>query len=291
MQTIIRFIKTSGAGNDFVLVNNMSKTLALDLSELSIALCSRHFGIGADGLLVLEPSKNADFLMKYYNSDGTYGGMCGNGGRCAARVAFVEGIAGERQRFEALDFVYNAHIADDRVRLQMKNPSSMLPLHIELGTTQVDGVSIDTGSPHFVVVANDIEKVDVAVLGRKLRHHNAFMPGGTNIDFIQLLGSSQVCQRTYERGVEAETLACGTGAVATAFAARHQFSIKGPIEIKTRGGESLVVDFIEEGGRLVSTTLEGSAHLLFVGEVVYDSSARRVVDFTARPGSPLMQAR
>jgi len=181
----IRFTKASGAGNDFVIASGLDQELPHDRSLLARCACNRYFGVGADGLLVLDASAKADFRMSYYNADGSHGGMCGNGGRCIARFAFLGKSAPSTMRFEALDHIYEAQVTGERVRVHMKDPSAVRPVTgIEAAGLAVDGFLVDTGAPHFVVFRDDLDTLDVETIGRALRHHDAFKPSGTNANFV-----------------------------------------------------------------------------------------------------------
>jgi diaminopimelate epimerase len=271
MKHAIRFTKASGAGNDFILLDNRTGRLPEGHAALARTLCSRPFGVGADGLLVLEPSSRADFVMKYYNADGSYGGMCGNGGRCIARYAHAKGIVGRGMRFEALDHVYRAECLDNVVRLTMKDPGA-LELDVRLAGEGLDvtGQFIDTGSPHYVILTENIESPDVVNLGRRIRHHSRFKPGGTNVDWIKRMPDGSLAMRTYERGVEAETLACGTGSVAVAVVGVLLLGLASPVTVRARSGELLSISLTRSGSHLVQPVLEGSAHLVFEGSLMYD---------------------
>jgi len=280
MNIPIRFAKASGAGNDFVLVNNIAGDLRVDLARLAVAACDRHFGIGGDGLLVLEKSLRADFRMLYYNADGSSGGMCGNGGRCIARFALLEGVAGKNQRFEALDHIYNAEIGEASVRLGMKDPADYRTgLSFSVGGKRMNGIFIDTGAPHAVFFQENLEDLDVLNLGRAIRRDPAFTPSGTNVNFVRLGGGSTVEIRTYERGVESETLACGTGSVASALAASRLHALQSPVSVRVRSGETLNVHFSTTGNTWTDVILEGSAHMLFNGSMLYleDQSIIRLI--------------
>jgi len=272
MKVHIPFTKASGAGNDFVLINNFKGTFRLDFARLALAACDRHFGIGADGLLVLERSTKADFLMRYYNADGSWGGMCGNGGRCIARFALKEGIAGTTQHFEALDYMYDAVVGETSVRLHMKDAAALRaePVGQKYG---LKGVSyfIDTGAPHAVVLEDALEVLDVHELGRRIRIDPAFAPDGTNVNFIRRKDEHSIEVRTYERGVEAETLACGTGSVASALVASEHFRMTSPVHVLVRSGEELLVHFHGQAGRWNDIYLEGSAHLVFSGTMIFET--------------------
>jgi diaminopimelate epimerase len=276
----IHFTKASGAGNDFVIVDNRRGTLPHDQPELARRLCSRHFGIGADGLLVLEESAHSDFLMKYYNADGSHGGMCGNGGRCIARYAYLNGVAPEEMSFEALDFVYRAVVDGERVRLTMKDPSGFKDaVEPEVAGRKRRGYFVNTGSPHYVEFVPDVNAIDVGGLGPAIRNDRLFYPEGTNVDFVQVGPGSTIMLRTYERGVERETLACGTGAVAAAIVSHFQRQLSFPVTVRVRSGESLTVRADSSQGKVTSPTLEGSAHILFQGKLNYDSSESKILDY------------
>lgn len=275
MKTTIHFTKMSGAGNDFVVIDNMTRRLSVDYARMAKAVCSRHFGIGSDGLLILEPGQDCDFFMRYYNADGSYGGMCGNGGRCIARYAFLTGISGRKPRFAALDHVYEADVLEASVRLQMKTPNVLKDSVLAHDTS---GVFLDTGSPHFVCEVADVNVVDVASLGRAIRMHRAFAPDGCNVNFIERIGQNQLSLRTYERGVEAETLACGTGSVAAAISAAIWHQMPSPIEVRVRSGESVHVSFDRKDDDFSNIILEGSAHILFSGVFEYDIENNLILD-------------
>jgi diaminopimelate epimerase len=278
MRLQVHFVKASGAGNDFVVLNNLDGQLGVDQSALARALCSRHSGIGADGLLVLEPSAKADFKMRYFNADGSSGGMCGNGGRCIALAAWLSGLVGRRCRFEALDFVYEAIIEEGRVRLSMKDPRDFRPdIAVDVGGVSYMCHAIDTGAPHAVVFVPDIESIDVDSVGRSLRNAHAFHPEGTNVDFVRLTGGASIEMRTYERGVEAETLACGTGSIASAAVSCYLHGLRFPVDVHVRSGEILRINANAQGGPITNVILEGPAVILFQGKIQYDSTSRSIV--------------
>jgi diaminopimelate epimerase len=274
MTQTISFTKASGAGNDFVLIDNMQGLLRVDYPALARAVCDRHFGVGADGLLVTEPSTTADFRMLYFNADGTYGGMCGNGGRCLARFAFELGIAGAVQHFEALGHVYDAVIGEDSVRLHMKDPEGFAahPALQVAGQTH-DAWFLNTGAPHAVLTVADLDRIDVCTEGKAVREHPAFAPGGTNANFLVRDDAGGISLRTYERGVEDETLACGTGSVASALVASHLYGLPSPVRVRVRSGETLTVHFAGRAGTWRDVYLEGSARMLFRGTLAYDSES------------------
>ena len=278
MQHIIEFTKVSGAGNDFVLIDNMEGRLDVDKAKLAVAVCSRHFGVGADGLLLLEPSQEADFFMRYYNADGSYGGMCGNGGRCVAHYAYLHEIARSPMRFMALDHIYQAEIVASAVRLKMKDPFDFRrAVTIHIGEQKLSAYFVNTGSPQAVIFEEAIDNVEVERLGRHIRYHKLFAPDGTNVNFVKTSSSGAIEIRTYERGVERETLACGTGAVASATIVALERGFASPIPVKVRSREELVVHFRASSNKITDVFLEGSAHLLFAGKLTYDAAAGELV--------------
>jgi diaminopimelate epimerase len=279
MQVRIPFTKMSGAGNDFVVIDNRSELLRCDKSALARALCSRHFGIGADGLLLVERSAAADFAMRYYNADGSYGGMCGNGGRCIARYVHDRDEWSAQLTFEALEYIYHAEVNDPSVILHMKPPKQLRTnILLQLHSDEFNVNFVDTGSPHAVIECSALEAVDVERIGREGRGHEKFLPEGANVNFVQVLGEGRLKMRTYERGVEAETLACGTGAVASAIVMSKLKGMRSPISVETRSGEELRVHFKKSGDEFSEVMLEGSAHFVFSGELLYDTDTSRVVD-------------
>jgi len=272
----VSFVKLTGAGNDFVGVNNLDGVLGTtDQHTLARCLCDRHFGIGADGLLVLERSPIADFRMMYYNADGSYGGMCGNGGRCAALYARSLGLTQQPMRFEALDYVYEAEFLADGINVHMKDPADIrrnIPVQLPDGKRTVH--AIDTGSPHVVLFVGDLPNTQVVDVGKQLREHPQFLPKGTNVNFVQRLGDNSIAMRTYERGVEAETLACGTGSIASAAISHLELGMNSPIRIRTWSRQWLTVRFKPSGTSITDVSLEGPAAILFSGTTNYDPSEK-----------------
>jgi len=281
MKEEIHFVKASGAGNDFVLIDNTSGSLSADHSSLAVILCKRHTGIGADGLIVLEKSVKADFAMKYYNADGSYGGMCGNGGRCAALFARGTGLAKSKLSFEALDFIYQAEVAGQSVRLTMKNPGPITTRKLRIQSKEFELTCVDTGSPHVVIFDPNLENIDVLGIGREIRVHESFNPHGTNVNFVANELDGEIAYRTYERGVEAETLACGTGAVAVAIAAHLRKGVGPPVALRTRSNEKLTVSFQYDGELYINVILDGPAIILFEGKLLYDSRSTKISPLTS----------
>lgn len=265
MKRKTKFWKYDGAGNDFILMDGIEDPQLLHISEQEIArLCHRRFGIGADGLMVLSPSEEAeiDFRMKYYNSDGRPAEMCGNGGRCIAVFAYNRGHCGTATRFVADDGEHTAEIATTSmedvwmVKLGMRD--------VDGGTIQrcLDGWVLNTGVPHYVQRVSDLEHFDVVGEGRKIRHREELGEEGANVNFIEDGEDGRLTVRTYERGVEDETWACGTGVTACAI-------VTGNRRLKAKGGD-FAVDFDTDGKRYYNIKLIGPAAYNFSGEIDID---------------------
>ncbi len=254
----IAFNKYQGAGNDFIIIDNRNSLIDPADLKLINKLCDRRFGIGADGLILISDNSEADFEMKYFNSDGKLGSMCGNGGRCTAHFALKGNIAGKKQKFMAYDGIHEASVDNNIVRLQMSNVNEYKIID--------ENYFINTGSPHYVVFANNIDKIDVNEEGKKLRWAPEFAPGGTNVDFVET-NNNGLYIRTFERGVEEETLACGTGVTASAIASvlKGHFDT-GSVNVKARGG-NLKVDLKINDGKVSNIWLTGPATFVFGGTI------------------------
>lgn len=263
----LKFYKMSGAGNDFVVLDNRQGQVKGDLNAFSAAVADRKRGVGADGVLLVEPSGRKDFRMRYFNADGSEADMCGNGGRCIARFAHLMGAAGTSMEFENLAGDFKASVlADGQVDLQMTLPHSMeLNLKLPIEGVTLKGHFLNTGVPHVVVPVDDIEAVDVVGWGRQLRYHTRFAPKGSNANFVQVTGPSSLKIRTYERGVEDETLACGTGSVAAAILMARLGEVQSPVKVVTRGGDALSISFKLEGDSASEVFLRGGADVTFEG--------------------------
>jgi len=265
----IQFWKMSGAGNDFVCVDNRRRKLRLNRRQIS-RLCHRQFGIGADGLLLLETaSKGADFRMRYYNADGGEAEMCGNGARCFAR--FAQRLTRFKKKVMILQTKagpVTAEFLGRQVRVELTPPQA-LQLDVPLPTSQgqITVHSVNTGVPHAIVFVPDAELVAVLELGRELRFHQAFQPKGTNVNFVQRSGTNSLRVRTYERGVEGETLACGTGVAAAALVAAAVHDLRSPVSLKVQGGDTLKVYFARLGYHFGSVKLQGPADFVYEGEM------------------------
>ncbi|MGA2090073.1 MAG: diaminopimelate epimerase [Endomicrobiales bacterium] len=269
----IEFYKISAAGNDFIVVDNRKKILPRAVAPLAQKWCERKFSIGADGLIVLESSTSSQFRMRFFNADGSSASMCGNGGRSIARFAHVIGVAPKKMTFETEAGLVNADIIGKTIRLGLYEPKdTRLDFTLKVEKREFDVSYINTGVPHTVIFVNDIEKLDVVNIGQMVRYHRAFAPAGTNVDFVQKKDEHTISVRTYERGVEGETLACGTGVTASAIIAGLRGMVKPPVQCITRGGFTLKVSYaINEGGDFLSpvsnVNLEGPAEVSFKGEI------------------------
>jgi len=263
MTAEIPFSKLSGAGNDFVVIDNRNLTISLSQQEIA-GMCRRRTGIGADGLILIEPSASADFMMKYHNADGHPGSMCGNGGRAAVWFAHSIGIPFEQEggcRFEAGGNPYRAWItASETVRLQMLEPKGFRD-NIETGGGACHFV--DTGSPHAIFYTTGLDGVDVVGRGGEVRHRTDLFPGGTNVNFIEVTAPDSISLRTFERGVEDETLACGTGAVASALMShRLGMTPSTTIQVRVQSGDTLEVRFSSD---MKEIFLTGPARIVYRG--------------------------
>ena len=259
---MIPFTKMHGAGNDFIMVDDRALTFPIDDTEFIQRISSRRTGIGCDGILLIQPSETADFRMRFINPDGGEQDMCGNGARCIARLAFKQGIAAERMTMETAAGYVLATILSDQVCLEMTEPVDLqldLPLEMEW---PVDFVN--TGVPHAVAWVEDPAALDLAVVGSRIRYDDHFSPNGTNANFAKVEADGSIAVRTYERGVEAETLACGTGATAVAVIAAEKGWVNLPATVHCAGGFDLVIDSVQG-----ATTLTGGAEFVFEGEVEY----------------------
>ena len=265
---MLRFTKMNGAGNDFVLIDNRAGEIHLDRSQIA-RLCDRHRGIGADGILLLEKaSNNADFRMRYFNADGGEAEMCGNGARCFARFAKKVAGAPAKISFETPAGVIAAELGGDLVTLQMTEPTDLrlnvkLPMADESKTVHF----INSGVPHVVIPVSQIDDVEVRRAGSAVRYHEMFSPKGANVNFIEKRGPNKIAIRTYERGVEDETLACGTGVVASALVFAALEKVNGQVTVITQGGDELRVGFEKTNNLFSNVTLTGPAEFVFEGAI------------------------
>ncbi|MBM3235726.1 diaminopimelate epimerase [Candidatus Poribacteria bacterium] len=268
----IPFMKLSGAGNDFVIIDNRYNVIPTDEVNFVIKVCARRISVGADGLLLVENSDIADFKMRYFNSDGSEVATCGNGARCIAKFAYVNGIASKKMRFETKAGIYEAEIIGNNVKVSMSDPTDVrlnFPLRLEDETDEV--CFANSGVPHVVFFAEDLENTDVFNLGRETRYHDDFNPAGTNANFVRVRDEHAMDIRTYERGVEDETLACGTGAIASAVVSALLGKVAPPVAMHTAGGYVLTIYFNIEGNTITNVRLEGDARIIYSGELNQDA--------------------
>jgi diaminopimelate epimerase len=266
---MIEFMKMSGSGNDFILIDNRDQALNVEnLPQFVRTVCERKISVGADGLIIIERSEAFDFRWRFFNADGSEVEMCGNGGRCAARFAFIKGIAGEKMSFETRAGIIDAEIKGDTVKLKLTNPHSLqLNLSIPAEGKLLEISRINTGVPHAVHFVNDLDLFDVFHIGRHLRYHEQFQPEGTNANFVEVIDKKALRLRTYERGVEDETLACGTGAVASALISSWKGLIESPVHVKVRSGETLTIYFRKTDLGFEDIYLEGNAKVVYEGRI------------------------
>jgi diaminopimelate epimerase len=263
----IEFHKMSGSGNDFIIIDNRDLSLNVgDLPSFVRKVCRRKISVGADGLFLIEPSTVADFKWQFFNSDGSVAEMCGNGSRCVARYAYLKGIASQNMSFETLAGIITAEVHDDNVKVRLTDPSPLKTAEkiIVAGRDCVLDC-IDTGVPHAVSFVHSLETCTVVETGRQIRRHDAFQPRGTNADFAEVIGRHKMKVRTYERGVEDETLACGTGVVASVLAAAGRGLTETPVDVVVQSGETLRVYFTREDNRFGEIYLEGRVKMVYQG--------------------------
>lgn len=269
----IPFWKMSGAGNDFLVIDHRKPLIPKELmAEFARRVCRRKFSVGADGLFLIEPSEKVDFKWRFFNADGSEAEMCGNGARCVARFAYMHGIAAARMQFETLAGIIDATVADTLVTIRMTSPHSFrFDRQVEVEGQMLMVHSVDTGVPHAVIFVDDIQATDVVGLGRQLRHHPVFAPAGTNVNFVGR-SADGLAIRTYERGVEDETMACGTGVVAGALIAAAKGMADSPVAMVTSGGIALTVQFTGNKSEAVDQVLlKGPAHLIYKGELTAEA--------------------
>jgi len=266
---VLEFTKMNGAGNDFVLIDNRAQTLHLSPEQI-VRICDRHRGVGADGVMVMVPSASgkADFAWEFYNSDGSTGEMCGNGARCFARFVQKQVNLSRDFTFETGAGIIKAGFQGERITVNLTPPRNLrLEETVSLSVGEQTIHSLNTGVPHAVLFVPDADRAMVQQLGPEIRHHEHFSPKGTNVNFVQVLGPNSIRVRTYERGVEGETLACGTGVTASALvsAAVHGFS--SPVKVQVQGGDILEVSFKGQGSEFSDVKLTGPADFCFDGKI------------------------
>jgi diaminopimelate epimerase len=268
----IAFYKMNGCGNDFIIIDGRSAQVPADLVEFIKRVCRRKLSIGADGLILIEPSDRYDFQWQFYNADGSRAEMCGNGARCAARFAHELGIAGQTMIFKTDAGPIEAEMRGEQVKLKMTTPADCrIDYDIVVSGGKQILSSINTGVPHVVLELDGLAAAEIVPLGREIRHHEAFAPAGTNVNFVCPEGERSLQVRTYERGVEDETLACGTGCVAAALVSAARRGWPSPIPVTTRSGGILTIYFQQDGDNFREVYLEGDARIVYTGEIRPDA--------------------
>jgi diaminopimelate epimerase len=278
--TNIRFTKMTGSGNDFIVIDNRNLHLNADrCGDLVRYVCRRKLSVGADGLILIENDSEADFKWRFFNADGSEAEMCGNGARCAARFAYLKGVVGKtRMSFRTIAGIIEAEIKGERVKVRMTPPHSLVvDLCLETEGRPFCLHFVNTGVPHvvnFIENEDELEQTDVSRWGKNFRYHPHFHPAGTNVNFALVRDAHHMAIRTYERGVEGETLACGTGSIACALIAAAKQLVTPPVEVETRSGETLTIYF--ETARQHESTgvmtykdvyMEGDARVVYEAEL------------------------
>ncbi|MFA5271823.1 MAG: diaminopimelate epimerase [Candidatus Omnitrophota bacterium] len=261
----IEFTKMVAAGNDFILVDEKVNISERKLKEFAKNICDRKYGVGADGLLLIGKSKKADIRMRIFNADGSEAQMCGNGSRCAALYA---SHSAKNVKLETKAGIIESDVSKDSVKVKLTNPKNIklnIPLKVNNRNLKVN--FINTGVPHAVIFVEGLDKIDVHNIGRAIRYHQKFQPKGTNVDFVEMVDDDFIKVRTYERGVEAETLACGTGSTASAVISGFRVQSSGfrVIKIETKSGEILKVSFERQNDKIKNVWLEGKARIVYNG--------------------------
>jgi diaminopimelate epimerase len=232
--------------------------------------------VGADGFIIIENSQRADFRWRFFNADGSEVDMCGNGARCAARFAYIRGIAKEKMSFETGAGIIDAEVRGDTVKLRLTEPRAMkVNISVMIEGQPIEVNFVNTGVPHVVIFVQDLDRYDVFNMGRKIRYHKDFQPEGTNANFMEVIDRHTIRIRTYERGVEDETLACGTGAVASALISSSQGLVESPVDVRVKSGETLKIYFHKAGQGFEDIYLEGKANVVYEGRIWDEAYKRR----------------
>jgi diaminopimelate epimerase len=280
----IHFFKMTGTGNDFILIDNRKRIIDADQCQDFVkSACRRKVSVGADGLILIENDSDADFRWRFFNADGSEAEMCGNGARCASRFAYLTGIVeNPRMAFRTLAGIIKAELLDTKVKVQVTAPHSLqMDIALEAGGRRFNLDSINTGVPHavcFVKDARELEAVKIQPWGHAIRFHPQFQPAGTNANFVYIQNSHRIIVRTYERGVEGETLACGTGCVASVLVLAARGRVESPVEVEVRSGEVLTVYFSSESepgtagaGLFKEVCLEGDALVVYEADLWHET--------------------
>ncbi len=277
----IRFTKMSGSGNDFIFMDGMDGSYSWVDSMWVRQVCQRALSVGADGLVVLEKDPRYDFTWRFFNSDGTIAEMCGNASRCAARFAYEKGIAGSTMTFGTLAGPIRAEVHGKRAKVQLTEPRLFASdLAIEVDGRPYRLFYIDTGVPHVVLEVEDLEGFPLVEVGRKIRFHEKFSPAGTNVNIAKVTGDNALALRTYERGVEDETLACGTGSVAAALMLSMKRGFTPPVSVRAASGETLTISWEGNVGTWAPVYFEGEVRFIYEGvlhpEAIQETPGRKL---------------
>lgn len=277
----IYFYKIEATGNDFILIDNRTVDYNITFKDLAKVVCNRHKGVGADGLLIMENSEKYDFKMHYLNSDGSEGMMCGNGGRAIAKYASLVFRKNEL-KFEALNYVYSAFIENDTVKLYMKNPDRYKNILIDYNDLSIPVYFINTGAPHAVIFWEDLLKFgidfynfDLMNFGKFVRFHPFFGKDGTNVDLINIENNT-IKIRTYEKGVENETLSCGTGVLAGSIISLLLKKINQPVKVIPKSMDIINVGIDLENNNINNVYIEGKVNIVFKGSLIYDNVNNKI---------------
>ncbi|NPU83149.1 MAG: diaminopimelate epimerase [Syntrophaceae bacterium] len=288
---MIPFFKMSGSGNDFILIDNREHAVEAALGPVPVldfvrSICRRVASVGADGLILIERSDRHAFRWRFFNADGSEVEMCGNGGRCAARFAFLKKIAGPSMSFETAAGVIDARVSGDIVKLRLTDPTDLrLGESLPLGGRNLDTHFVNTGVPHVVHFVEELDAFDVFGTGRAIRYHEHYAPRGTNANFVRLIDRRTIQVRTYERGVEDETLACGTGSVASVLIAAARGLVESPVDVRVQSGEVLKVHFEREANGFSRVYFEGRVQVIYEG-TIWEEAYRSLAAQTAAAGLP-----
>lgn len=279
----------AGGGNDFVMIDNRAARIG-DASDFTRRICARRLSVGADGLILVEASTRASFRIRYYNADGSPGEFCGNGTRCAARFAVLLGLAEPRMTIETDAGIVSAEVTPSgQVTISLPPPRDFRPQRtVILGSTTVHGSSILVGVPHYVIfLTGDLWAQEIESLGRAIRNHPEMQPAGTNVNFVVVRDAHSIEVRTYERGVEAETLSCGSGVVSSVAVSLLLDKVSAPVSVLTRSGITLDVTMQNAGGELRDVRLQGDARVVYRATMTVETLAGFDPDFLRAPASVL----
>jgi diaminopimelate epimerase len=269
----IDFWKMHGAGNDFILVDDRNLSFPASDTKWLAQICKRGRGIGAEGIILLQKSdqQNIDFRMRFFNPDGREAEMCGNGARCAARLAYDTGIATRPvMRIQTIAGIITAKIDGNKISIGMTEPVGwQIGIPLVIDGKELIANFVNTGVPHTVIETQNINSCDVYGIGKAVRFHKHFAPAGTNVNFVKVLSPHELAVRTYERGVEAETPACGTGITASSLIMARLGKVSPPVKVHSAGGDVLEVNFVMKDNEIQNVTLTGPAEYVFCGHIDY----------------------